>query len=383
MKARILIVSLILCLLCGCGKQASQTSTTTTAPNPEVSIPTPVKDPVLDLLNAMTEEELVGQLFLVRYPGTEAALAAVENYHIGGFVLFGVDTQNQTPEGLLAEMQYLQDSSPVPLLIAVDEEGGTVTRVSGYSQYRDSRFPSPRNLYEEGGLELVLQTEKEKCQLLLSLGINVNLAPVCDVTTDPYAFMYKRSLGASPDDTGTYVASVVGLMDSAGVGAVLKHFPGYGNNDDTHIGTAVDNRPLSQLEENDLVPFQMGIDAGCSAIMVSHTTVACLDPNMPASLSPLVMEYMRDEMDFEGVIMTDDLAMQAITDVYGVGEAAVLAVEAGVDVLCCSDYEVQYNAVLQAVKDGRIPINRLMRSVLRVVQWKRSIGLFNEIEQKS
>lgn len=317
----------------------------------------------------------MGQLFLARYPGTEAAQQAVADYHIGGFVLFGKDLAAKMPSQIRSELEDLQQGADLPLLIAVDEEGGTVTRVSSYSQYRDTPFPSPRSLYDNGGLELVLATEREKCNLLLSVGICVNLAPVCDVTTDPNAFMYDRSLGQSPEDTGKYVAAVVELMHSQGVGNVLKHFPGYGNNDDTHIGTAVDDRSLDQLETRDLVPFQAGIDSGCDAIMVSHTTIACLDPQLPGSLSPAVIGYLRQNMGFDGVIMTDDLAMEAITDVYGVGESAVMAVLAGNDILCCSDYDVQYQAVLQAVQDGRISRERLYESVLRVLRWKQDLGL--------
>lgn len=380
MKIRMIALALVVACLCGCTpKEQESKKKANTATEPTlVTIPTPVSDPLADIVNNMTVEELVGQLFLVRYPGTEQALEDAQTYHIGGYVLFGSDTKNQTPSGLKAEMDALQQAAKIPLIIAVDEEGGSVTRVSGYGQYRSTKFPSPRQLYNEGGLKLVLETEQEKCQLLRSVGINTNLAPVCDITTDPYAFMYSRSIGLSPEDTATYIAATVKTMDSEGVGSVLKHFPGYGNNLDTHIGTAVDQRTLDQLKEADLLPFQAGMDAGCGAVMVTHTIITSIDPELPASLSPVVVDYLRDEMNFWGVIMTDDLAMQAITDVYGVEEAAVMAVEAGIDVLCCSEYRVQYQAVLQAVKDGRITIPQLMNAAMRVIQWKASIGLIKQ-----
>ena len=375
MKTRILLIVLLCFLLLGCsGKNISAPETE----EPTSGLPTPVTDPLSSLVNNMTTEELVGQLFLVHYPGQEAALAAIEQYHIGNFILFGANTKNNTPEGLTAELANLQTNTPIPLLIAVDEEGGTVTRISGYGQYRNEPFPAPRQLYQEGGLELVLETEREKSQLLLSLGINVNLAPVCDITTDSRAFMYSRSLGASPEETGEYVAAMVNLAASEGIGSVLKHFPGYGNNVDTHIGTAVDGRTLAELEERDLVPFRAGIEAGAKAIMVSHTIINAIDPELPASLSPKVLDYLRDDMGFDGVIITDDLTMDAIADVYGSGEAAVLAVIAGADLLCCSDYELQYQAVLQAVQDGRISTAQLMKSVMRIVQWKDSLGLIEK-----
>jgi beta-N-acetylhexosaminidase len=263
------------------------------------------------------------------------------------------------------------------MLIAVDEEGGTVTRVSRYSQFRPSKFASPRELYAQGGLELIVQTEEEKCTMLKSLGINVNLAPVCDVTTDPDAFMYSRSLGESPEITGQFIAVVTKTMDTYQLGGVLKHFPGYGNNTDTHTGIAVDDRTLEELESVDLIPFAAGIEAGCQAIMVSHTFVNCLDTEHPASLSPDVIAYLRNDMGFEGVIITDDLVMEAITDLYGAEEAAVLAVLAGNDLLCSSEYWIQYPAVLEAVENGRISAEILDAAVLRVLQWKYDLNLLD------
>ena len=225
------------------------------------------------------------------------------------------------------------------------------------------------------GLDLVLDTEAEKCSLLISLGINVNMAPVCDVTTDPNAFMYSRSLGQDPQTTGQYIASVVSVMASNATGSVLKHFPGYGNNTDTHTGIAVDNRTLEALETADLIPFQAGIDAGCDAILVSHTIVTCLDGTLPASLSPAVIDYLRNNMGFTGVIVTDDLVMQALTDQYGTGEAAVLAVQAGNDLLCSSEYAAQYTAVLDAVNTGRISMEQVKASVARILLWKHNLSL--------
>ena len=227
-------------------------------------------------------------------------------------------------------------------------------------------------------MDLIRQTEEEKCQLLKSLGINVNLAPVCDMTTDSDSFMYRRSLGQSPEVTREFVAETVEIMSQYGIGSALKHFPGYGNNVDTHIGSAVDERPLSQLESCDLIPFAGGIEAGCGAIMVSHTVVSCFDAENPASLSYEVHRYLREDMGFDGVIVTDDLVMEAVTDQYGAEEAAVLAVLAGNDLLCSTQYQVQYEAVLEAVKSGRISEEQLNRSVLRILQWKADIGLLEE-----
>lgn len=322
----------------------------------------------------MTLEEKVGQLFLARCPDT-GALADIARYHLGGYILFGRDFEGETPDSIWETLQSYQRASNIPMLIAVDEEGGTVNRVSKYPAFRDTPFLSSRELYRQGGLSLIQSNEKEKCQLLRGLGINVNVAPVCDITTDPQAFMYKRSLGESPEITGTFVQAVVNVMAENGIGGILKHFPGYGNNTDTHTAIAVDTRSLSQLESVDLVPFAAGIRQGCDAIMVSHVYICALDPDTPATLSPVVHAYLRNTMGFDGVIVTDDLVMQAITDEYGVEESAVLAVLAGNDLLCASDYARQYSAVLDAVKSGRISSEALNQSVLRILRWKSRLGL--------
>lgn len=378
---------MILCalLLSGCGTTSVPAETAlpsvpetvpATAPAvPETTVPETVPvDPVRQMISDMSLEQRVGQLFLARC-NAETAAMDVQQYHLGGLVLFGNDFENQTPDSMAQTISAYQDAAEKPLLIAVDEEGGDVTRISQFSAFRDKRFSSLRKRYGQGGLEAVLTEEEEKCRLLSDLGINVNLGPVCDISTDPDAFMYSRSLGQDAQTTAEVTASTVNLMNAFSIGSVLKHFPGYGNNADTHTGIAVDSRPLESLKENDLIPFTAGIQAGCGAVMVGHIIVEALDPDYPASLSPAVHRYLREELGYSGVIMTDDLVMQAITDQYGAGEAAVMAVLAGNDLLCSTEYAVQYEAVLQAVLDGRIDIDVLNSAVRNVLEWKIRLGL--------
>ena len=378
---------LILCalLLSGCGTTSVPAETAlpsvpetvpATAPAvPETTVPETVPaDPVRQMISDMSLEQRVGQLFLARC-NAETAAMDVQQYHLGGLVLFGNDFENQTPDSMAQTISNYQNAAEKPLLIAVDEEGGDVTRISQFSAFRDKRFSSLRKRYGQGGLEAVLTEEEEKCRLLSDLGINVNLGPVCDISTDPDAFMYSRSLGQDAQTTAEVTASTVNLMNAFSIGSVLKHFPGYGNNADTHTAIAVDSRPLESLKENDLIPFAAGIQAGCGAVMVGHIIVEALDPDYPASLSPAVHRYLREELGYSGVIMTDDLVMQAITDQYGAGEAAVMAVLSGNDLLCSTEYAVQYEAVLQAVLDGRIDIDVLNSAVRNVLEWKIHLGL--------
>ena len=351
-----------------------QATVPTEIPVIQAAVPTEPKDPIQELLEQMSLEERVGQLFLARCD-SDTALEDIRQYHLGGFVLFGRDFDGQTPDSLRETLAAYQAASRLPLLIAVDEEGGTVTRISNHRAFRSQTFSSPRMLYSQGGMELVMKTEAEKAQLLNSLGINVNLAPVCDISTQSGAFMYRRSLGQSPEVTGEFAAGTIKTMAQWGVGAVMKHFPGYGNNGDTHTDIVADRRSLEELEAADLQPFFAGIEAGGGAILVSHTVVQAMDPENPASLSPAVHRYLRLAMNFDGVILTDDLSMDAITQRYGAGEAAVLAVLAGNDLLCATEYEIQYDAVLEACRQGRIPAETLEEAVYHVLLWKQSLGL--------
>ena len=376
-KMKRFCIFLCLLLLAGCAGVSEPPPETTLPETTAAAVPPPETvpaDPIRLMLNGMSLEERVGQLFLARCDDVYA-LEHIADYHLGGFVLFGRDFEQQTQDSFREKINAYQAAADIPLLIAVDEEGGTVTRVSSSRAFRDKRFPAPRSLYKSGGLEAVLVCEKEKCLLLRSLGINVNLAPVCDIATDPDAFMYDRSLGQSPEITAQFAADTVREMNSNRIGSCLKHFPGYGNNADTHVGIATDSRSLRELEDKDLQPFAAGITAGADAILVSHTIVQCLDPENPASLSPAVHDYLRNAMGFEGVIVTDDLVMQAITDAYGAGEAAVLAVLVGNDLLCSTEYTVQYEAVLAAVLEGRISIDVLNDAVRNVLEWKIELGL--------
>lgn len=386
---KIFPIFLILLLLTGCGVLPSEISQPTggtvlpTAP-PETTLPAPSVETsptntwtaVDRILAQMTIEDRVGQILLARC-NAETALSDIERYHLGGFVLFAADFEGQTPESFRQKADSYQAASPVPLILSVDEEGGDVTRISRYSAFRSSKFPSLRKSWKAGGLEQILEIEEEKCALLTRLGINVNLGPVCDISDDGDAFMYNRSLGQSAETTAQVVSDIIRLYQANGMGTVLKHFPGYGNNADTHVGLAVDSRSLEELENRDLVPFATGIDAGAGAILVSHNIVEALDDTLPASLSPTVHTYLRETMDFQGLILTDDLYMQAITDEYGVKEAAVLAVLAGNDMLCVTEYAQQYDAILEAVYSGRIPYEMLDNAARNVLEWKLSLGLLS------
>ena len=285
----------------------------------------------------LTLEQQTAQLFFARCPDTDAAAEAAE-YSPSGYILFGRDFDGKTADEVKSDIASYQSAAATPMLIGADEEGGTVVRVSANPDLRDTRFSSPQKLYAEGGLDRIRSDTEEKDALLLSLGINVNLAPVCDISSDPSSFIYPRTLGQDAETTSDYIRTVVGQMKSDGIGMVLKHFPGYGGSADTHTGQALDPRPLSDFEKNDL---------------------------------------LRGRLGFDGVIMTDDLAMQAVTDFTGDENAAVLAVQAGNDLIISSDFVTQYHAVLDAVKNGTLRKNDIEQAAQRVILWKIQLGLIS------
>ncbi len=331
-------------------------------------------DTVDDIIASLTAEEKTGQLLLGRFPGSGAE-KAVTDYHIGGFTLYAKDFQNETPDTLSERLKKIQSLSFIPAFMAVDEEGGTVVRVSKFPQYRPLPFDSQIAL-AKGGAELVESETEEKSKLLASLGINLNLAPVADITDDHYAYIYDRTFGENAEKTAEYAALTVKVMKENNMGSCLKHFPGYGPNSDTHNGIAVDERSAAELEGTDFIPFIKGIEAGAPSVMVCHNIVNAYDSELPASLSPAVHDVLREQLGFEGVIISDDMEMEAILQYSGEESPYVLAVLAGNDLICTSDIEKAYSDILSAVNDGRIEESRLDESVRRILEMKKALGMF-------
>ena len=335
-----------------------------------------------DRLARMTLAEKVGQLFFLRCPSSGAE-AAVAQYHLGGILLFTQDykdasgdwlTQDAFAEKLAALQAAAENDTGIPLLIGSDEEGGTVTRASRNPNLFPSKFPSPQSLFETVGLEGLLADTQQYNSRLHSLGITVNFAPVCDVSTNPKDFIYERSFGQNAQTTADYIAQVVAAMSDAGIASVLKHFPGYGSNADTHTGIAVDERPYEQFLAEDYLPFAAGIDAGAPFVLVSHNIVTCLDSSYPASLSAAWHEQLRSHLGFEGVILTDDLDMGAVKAYADGGNIAVLALQAGNDMIVCSDL-TQIGAVIAAVQDGTLSEKTIDSACRRVLAAKQSLLL--------
>ena len=322
----------------------------------------------------MTTEEKAGQLFLAHCPA-KGAEELVSRLHLGGLLLFAYNFEKNTPDGIREFIASCNEKARIPLLTAADEEGGTVVRISKFSQYRSEPFKSPKEIYAEGGYDAVAVEAREKADLMLGLGMNYDLAPVADYTDDEGKYIAKRVFGVSPEASAEFIRISVEAMTGRGLCTSLKHFPGYGGNSDTHMNMSVDVRDLSEFEEKDLLPFRAGIAAGAQSVMVSHNIVNCFDPEYPASLSYPIHEYLREKLGFEGVIITDSLTMNAIRQFTGGKDPCVRALLCGNDMLISAYFEEGYECIVKAVKDGEIPVGRLDDAVGRILEMKRKIGI--------
>lgn len=356
---------------------ASTTSTVVKSSTSESSDEKTEDDKVANLVAEMSTKEKVGQLFLARVP-VENALSDIQEYHLGGYLIFGRDVEGKTYDEVQSTIAQYQETSEVPMLIAADEEGGTVSRVSRNSQLVATPFQSPQDLYAQGGWDAITKDTTDKAGILKELGIDAGLFPVADVATDPNAFIYDRTIGQDAKGTAEYVTTVVKALKRAHSGSTLKHFPGYGNNQDSHTDIVTDTRSMTELEDNDLVPFQAGIDAGVDSILVSHNIVNAIDDSVPASVSAPVHDLLRKDMGFDGVIMTDDMDMAGLADFMSQDEAGLKALQAGNDLILSSTYASQIPYVLQAIEDGEYSEKDLDASVTRVLNWKEELGLLAE-----
>lgn len=299
--------------------------------------------------------------------GTQEALS---QYAVGGLIYFGqniLDKEQIT--GMLANTASM---SNYPIFLAVDEEGGDVSRVAN-SKVEVTKVDDMASVGAGGDASLAAGVGETIGSYLKEIGFNVDFAPVADVAGEGSA-LGNRSFGSDPQMVGDMVASAVGGIEGTGVSACLKHFPGLGStSEDTHDGRVEITKSIDEMRASDFVPFSAGIEAGADFVMVSHATAPALDEdNVPSSLSKKVItDILRGELGFEGVVITDALDMTAITDYYTPEEAAVMALEAGADMLLMpEDFEKAYEAVLAAVQEGTISEERIDESLNRIYRVK-------------
>lgn len=307
--------------------------------------------------------EKVGRMLLVGFEGLRAPdyiLEWLAEGRIGGIILFARNVD--TPAQLAELVRSLQAAAKHPSLISIDQEGGIVARLrEGFSE-----SPGAMALGAADSEALAEQVAAALGAELHALGINFNLAPVVDIGHDSSnPVISTRTFGAEAARVSRLAVAQVRGFQSAGVGACAKHFPGHGNTPtDSHVSLPVVRGALDFLWETDLVPFRAVVEAGIASVMISHVKFEALDPDYPSTLSPAIITgLLREEIGFEGLIVTDCMEMQAITQNYGAGESAVLAALAGVDAMFFShtreNQEAAFNALLRAAESGRLSMAQI------------------------
>ena len=324
------------------------------------------------MVEKMTLEQKIAQLFLARCPESQA-VELLSQYQLGGYMLYNRDFHNRTREEVIENIQSYQKAVTIPMLIAVDEEGGTVVRVS--NNLRSNKFRSPQDVFKAGGMDAITSDATEKSEFLKEFGINVNIGPVADVAMSKDDFIYQRSFGTDPNETAEFVKNVVKAMNDIKMGSVLKHFPGYGNVADNHTAICHDSRDYDSLVNNDFLPFKAGISAGANSILISHIVVDSIDDQNLASLSPRVSKILRDDLNYHGVIIADDISMASAKAFGSEGEVALKAIKAGNDLIMTSNPQEHISALITAAKNDEICLNSLDRSVMRILTWKSQLGI--------
>lgn len=327
-----------------------------------------------DKVSKMTLDEKIGQLIIARYP-TSNALEDLKKYNLGGYIFFKRDIDGKNEEQVKKMLSDVQKAAKIPVLTAVDEEGGTVSRVGKNSNLVKEPFKSPQDLYKNGGFDNIKDDTINKSKILKNLGFNLNLAPVVDVATNKDAYMYNRTIGLDVEGTSTYAKTVIAASKGTGVSYTMKHFPGYGNAGDSHkVVTSID-ATYEDLVADYFPPFQAGIDAGADSILVNHNIYTKIDSNNPASLSTTIHNYIRTDLKFTGIVITDALDMGAVGKI---DDAVVKALLAGNDMVITTDYANDINALKKAVQDEAISEDTITKAAFRVLAWKYYKGIMFE-----
>lgn len=327
-------------------------------------------------LKTLTQDEKIGQLLLVRYPNDDVSMI-IKKYKPSGFVFYEKDFKDKTKNEVKNMTGIIQKMSNIPLLTAVDEEGGNVVRVSSNPKLTAEKFKSPSELYKLGGFTKIKDDTIKKTNLLSNLGLNLNLAPVVDVSTNESDYIHPRTIGENTSITSEYAKTVIEASKGSDVSYTLKHFPGYGNNSDTHIGSSTDSRTYDDILKNDIPPFEAGIKAGAEAVLVSHNIVTSIDNKNPASLSPAVHNLLKNNLKFTGVIITDDISMGALTSI---DNSTLKALLSGNNLVITTDYETSFNEIKKGLEDGTISESMIDQLAFKVLAWKYYKGLMLNIK---
>ncbi|MCD8068939.1 MAG: hypothetical protein LUE87_08645 [Lachnospiraceae bacterium] len=340
-----------------------------------------------EILSSMTLNEQVYQLFIVRpeqltgvgvaTQASEVTGQALEDYPVGGIVYFAaiILTRDQCSTMIANSQSY----SKIGLFIAVDEEGGTVARVGNNSAMGTTSFPNMKTIGDTGDTDNAYYVGYTIGSELKELGFNLDFAPVADVDSNPdNPVIGDRAFSSDAAVASEMVSAAVQGFHDGGILCTLKHFPGHGDTaTDSHEGYTELDKTLEELKEVEFVPFEGGISAGADFVMVGHISVPQVTgDDLPATLSATMIGILRNDLGFDGLIITDSMQMEAITDRYTLAEAAVMAIQAGVDmILMPENLQEAAQGVIEAVESGQITRERIEESVLRILETKIRAGI--------
>lgn len=387
-----LVVMVLTVVLSACGKkeasdQPAEASTSIQDVDPE-NLDDITMDALVDeAMKQMTLEQKIGQLFIVCTDSldfnaetemTDEMKTNLEKYQPGGVILFSfnLDHREQTTEFI----QDMKETTKIPMFISVDEEGGNVARIANTDGMGTTKFPSMATIGETGDPSQAYTVGDTVGREISELGFNLDFAPVADLSTnEDNTEIGERSFGSDPDLVSQMVSQEVKGLQNNGVSAALKHFPGQGNaGEDTHKGYVNLDVTIDGLRDNEFLPFEEGIAAGADMIMMSHVSVKGItQSDIPASLSSLMVnDILREELQYDGIIITDAMNMKIITKFYEAGQAAVSAIKAGNDMILMPDnFESAYEAVSEAVEEGTLSEKRINASVRRILEVKIRRGI--------
>lgn len=372
------------------GSNGTETNQGQTPPSTPEAPEEPEKpaDPAAKLLDELSTEEKIGQLVLVGMDGTEpndVTRQLIEEYHVGGFIFYKNNIQDTKQAlALFNGLKTANQNKAVPLFLSVDEEGGRVSRMPGEL----AKLPAARKIGNTGSTELAGQIGEIIGKELAGFGLNLDFAPVLDVNSNPdNPVIGDRAFGTKPEIVSRMGIAVMKGIQEQGIIPVVKHFPGHGDTSvDSHLGLPVVEHDLDRLRKLELVPFKQAIQEGADVVMIAHLLMPKLDPDHPASFSKAVIhDLLREELGYEGTIISDDMTMGAIVEHYDIRDAAVQFIQAGGNIVLVGHDAEKEKQVIQALRDavnsGTISTETLDERVYDVLKLKQKYQLSNDPAQ--
>lgn len=376
-----MILIVVFNLFTGCTKGNTDELPGKIIPEPII----PEKDPIEEQIKLMSLDEKLGQMVLVGLNGyvvDNDARQMIESYHVGGFILYGSNVKNQEQQlALTNSLKSINAASKFPLLISVDEEGGRISRMPAELK----NIPTNKEIGKLNNQEFSYKIGELLAEEIKAFGFNMDFAPVLDINSNPKnPVIGDRAFGSDEKVVSDLGVQTMKGIEESGVIPVVKHFPGHGDTSvDSHVGLPSVDNDLERLKSFELIPFANAIENGADVVMVAHILMLKIDGENPSTMSKtIITDILREQMNFDGVVITDDMTMGAIVENYEIGAASVKSVEAGSDIILVAHGHDNALAVLkkmkEAVEQGLVSEERINQSVYRILKLKQKYNLKDE-----